>query len=188
MEFKRILIVLSITITILMCLMMGVSYGWYAYENAQSTVSGSTIKEAPTVIFSQTEYISSTQTLPILDKDRYNYANKNSFNVTIGENLREYQVGIEISLVNISMSDELKIANYKYELLQDGITIATGNFENLDVTTIKLMPMTIVNPLGYPQTYTYELYIWLSDDGTNQNNLMNKGFNARVNINSAVKK
>lgn len=188
MEFKRILIVLSITITILMCLMMGVSYGWYAYENAQSTVSGSTIKEAPTVIFSQTEYISSTQTLPILDKDRYNYANKNSFNVTIGENLREYQVAIEISLVNISMSDELKIANYKYELLQDGITIATGNFENLDVTTIKLMPMTIVNPLGYPQTYTYELYIWLNDDGTNQNNLMNKGFNARVNINSAVKK
>ena len=86
------------------------------------------------------------------------------------------------------MSEELKIANYKYELLQDGVVIANGNFADLNVTSIKLMPMTIINPIGYPQTYTYELYIWLSDDGTNQNYLMNKGFNARINVNSAVKR
>ena len=48
--------------------------------------------------------------------------------------------------------------------------------------------MTVLSPTSYPQNYNYELYIWLSDDGTNQNNLMNKGFSAKVSVNSATKK
>ena len=50
------------------------------------------------------------------------------------------------------------------------------------------MPMTVLKPQEYPKTYTYEFYVWLSDDGTNQNYLMNKGFSAKININSATKK
>ena len=50
------------------------------------------------------------------------------------------------------------------------------------------MPMKLMKPTQYPQTYTYELYIWLSENNTNQNNLMNKVFNAKLNINNAVKK
>ena len=48
--------------------------------------------------------------------------------------------------------------------------------------------MTIIEPSNYPQTYNYELYIWLKEDGTNQNNLMNKGFSAKINVSSALKK
>lgn len=168
---------------------MGISYGWYAYSNAETKAQASTIKEVPTVIFSQTEYIFSSQTMPIYDEDRYNYANKNSFTITIGENLSEYETGIEISLKDIKMSDELKISNYKYELLQDGELISNGDFSNIGASTVlNLMPMTLMNPIVYPQTYTYELYIWLSEDETNQNELMNKVFSAKVNVNSAVKK
>ena len=46
----------------------------------------------------------------IYDKDKYNYAYKNSFMITIGENLKYYQTGIEISLNDILMSNELKIS------------------------------------------------------------------------------
>lgn len=170
-------------------IMLGISYGWYAYSNAESTINGTTIKEIPTVIFSQTEYIYSSTTMPISDEDRYNYANKNSFTVTLGENLSEYETGIEISLKDIAMSNELKIENYKYELLQDNQIISNGNFSSIgSATVLKLMPMTLMNPIKYPHTYTYDLYIWLSDDGSNQNHLMNKGFSAKVNINSAIKK
>ena len=189
MEFKKIIIIISITLTVVIGMMMGVSYGWYAYSNAETKVGGSTIKKIPTVIFAQTEYIVSNQTMPIYDEDRYNYANKNSFTVTLGDNLREYQTGIEISLKDIRISDELKILNYKYELLQDGHVISKGDFSNIGASTVlNLMPMTVMNPFDYPQTYTYELYIWLSEDDTNQNSLMNKGFSAKVNVNSAVKK
>ena len=189
MEFKKILIILSITITIMISLMMGVSYGWYAYSNAETQIDGSTIKEKPTIIFAQTEYIYLNQTMPIYDEDRYTYANKNSFTITLEENLKAYETGIEISLKDIAMSEELKIENYKYELLEDGILIANGNFSEIgNATTLTLQPMTLMTPISYPKTYTYELYIWLSEDETNQNELMDKIFSAKVNINSAVKK
>ena len=41
---------------------------------------------------------------------------------------------------------------------------------------------------GETDTYVYELYIWLSEDKTNQNELMNKQFSAVINVNSAIKK
>ena len=51
-----------------------------------------------------------------------------------------------------------------------------------------IMPMTVLDPISYPETYSYELYIWLSDDGTDQNALMNKAFSAKISVNSATKK
>ena len=189
MEFKKLLIILGITIALGIGILFGTSYAYYAYKNAESSIGGSTIKETPTTIFSQTEYLYFKEIMPILDEDRYNYANKNSFSITIGENLKDYEVGLEISLKDIIMSNELKIANYKYELLQNGITISNGNFSNIGTNNnVILMPMTKMNIDDYPTTYNYELYIWLSDDSTNQNELMNKSFRAKINVNSATKK
>lgn len=183
------IIILTFTIVTIVILTFGATYSWYAYKDAQTNVSGNTIKEVPTVIFSQTEYIKASQNMPIYDEDRYNYANKNSFTITVNENLKQYEVGIEISLINIVIDPELKIKNYKYELLQDDITVASGDFSNIgNDTTLKLLPMTIITPNSYPKTYNYELYIWLSEDNTNQNNLMNKNFGGKINVNSAIKK
>lgn len=188
MELKKMVIILSITITIIIGLSLGISYGWYAYNNAETNIESDT-KSAPTIIFAQTEYISTSQTLPILDEDRYNFASKNSFTVTLEENLSEYETAIEISLKDIAMSNELKIENYKYELLQDGGVVANGNFKNIgSATVMKILPMNILKPNSYPKTYTYELYIWLSDNGQNQNELMNKGFSAKIDVTSAMKK
>ena len=88
------------------------------------------------------------------------------------------------------MSNELKIANFKYELLQDGKTISSGSFSELNdkSTTLSLLQPTLLTQEIYPKTYNYELYIWLSDDNTNQNNLMSKVFSAKVNVDSAAKK
>lgn len=189
MEFKKLLLILSITITIIITIMFGASYAWYAYSNAESRVIGRTIKEAPTVIFSQNEYISSKITSPIYDEDKYNYANKNSFSITLGKELRNYETGIEISLKDIIIDNELKISNYKYELLEDGKTISKGDFSNIgSMTNLILVPMKIMKPNNYPYTYNYELYVWLSEDKSNQNELMNKNFSAKINVESAIKK
>ena len=183
------IILLSITVSIMLGILLGTSYAWYAYSNAQTTIKATTKKEAPTIAFSQTEYISSRITTPIYDEDRYKYASKNSFTITLGENLKNYETSIEIILNNINISNELKIENYKYELLENQKVIASGNFANLnDDKFIKLLPMTTYSTINYPETYMYELYIWLSEDESNQNHLMNKQFSAKVDVNSAVKK
>lgn len=189
MEFKKLLLILSITITIIIGIMFGASYAWYAYSNAESRVAATAIKDVPTIIFSQNEYITDTNTSPIYDEDRYRYANRNSFAITLGENLSNYETGIEISLKDIAISNELKISNYKYELLQDGTAVSSGDFSNIgSMTNLILVPMKVMKPNNYPHTFNYELYIWLSEDGTNQNELMNKKFSAKVNIESAIKK
>ena len=141
------------------------------------------------IVFAQTEYITTTQNTPIYDEDRYKYANKNSFTVTLGEELNDYETGIEIYLNQIRISDELKIENYKYELLQNNKIVSSGDFSNIEnQTSIKLLPMNVLEPTEYPYTYLYELYIWLSEDESNQNHLMNKNFGAKIDINSATKK
>lgn len=189
MEFKRLVIVLCITLLIAFSSMMGASYAWYAYENAETSIFGSTIKEAPTVIFSQTEYISSSINVPIYDRDKENFANVNAFTITFGENLIKYDTAISIVLDEIFIAEELKIANYKYELVQNNQTIASGDFSNIGTNQqIILLPSTVMNVENYPDTYTYELYIWLSEDETDQNYLMNKSFSGKVRINSAVKR
>ena len=189
MEFKKMIILLSITVSGMFGMLLATSYGWYVYANAQSEIRASTIKKNPTVVFAQTEYITATQNMPIYDEDRYKYANKNSFTIIIGEELQDYQTGLEIILSDINMSNELKIENYKYELLENKKVISHGNFSNIGVdSSIKLLPMTVMEPIKYPYTYVYELYIWLSEDETNQNDLMNKRFGAKIDINSAVKK
>ena len=50
MELKKIIIILGITITLVIGIMFGISYAWYAYSNAETTLKGSTLKEAPTII------------------------------------------------------------------------------------------------------------------------------------------
>lgn len=189
MEFKKMIILLSITVSITFGILLGISYAWYTYANAETSVKGTTKKELPTIQFMQTEYIKSTQNMPIYDEDRYKYANKNSFTVTLGENLSGYETGLQIVLNNINIANELKIKNYKYELLENKKIISTGDFSNIgEKTSIELLPMTIINPINYPYTYVYELYIWLSEDETNQNDLMNIPFGAKIEINSAIKK
>lgn len=183
------IILLSVTVSIMFGVLLGISYGWYAYSNAQSTIKATTKSNAPTVAFSQTEYIISTISTPIYDEDRYKYASKNSFTVSLGENLKNYETGLEIKLNNINMSNELKIASYKYELLENQKVIANGNFSNIgDMTELELLPMTIIKPANYPEVYIYELYIWLSEEETDQNYLMNKKFSAKIDVNSAIKK
>lgn len=189
MEFKKLLMVLGITMFLFVGILFGSSYAWYAYKNAETKVSGSTVGDMPTIIFSQTEYISSNTTTPIDDNDRYNYANKNSFTITLNNNLETYQAGIKIFLKDIVIDDALKIANYKYELLEDGITVGSGNFSTIgNAKEIEILPMKVLNPNVYPKTYNYDLLVWLSEDGSNQNDLMDKKFSAKINVVSAIKR
>lgn len=189
MGLKKLVLVLSITLGIIFSLMLGSSYAWYAYSNAESTLFGSAITEKPTIIFAQDDSVVFRTNTPILDEDRYSYANITSFNITFGENLINYDNSISINLEDIVIDNELRNNNFKYELLENGVTVANGSFsEYTDGGSFVIMPPKIINEEVYPKTYVYDLFVWISDDGSNQNELMGKRFSAKVKINSASKR
>ena len=103
MSNKKTIIIMILAVSFVAAIVIGATYAWYSYENASTAINGTTIKEAPAVIFSQTEFIKDSEIVPIQDKDRYNYATKNSFLVTMGTNLSKYEVNIQISLKNINI-------------------------------------------------------------------------------------
>lgn len=189
MNFKKLVLMLSITLGIIFSLMLGSSYAWYAYSNAESTLFGNASEEKPTVIFAQDDSVVFRTNTPIKDEDRYSYANITSFNITFGENLINYDNSISIMLEDIMIDGELINNNFKYELLENGISVANGSFsEYSNGGVFTIMPPKIINEEIYPKTYIYDLFIWLSDDGTSQNELMGKKFSAKVKVNNAIKR
>ena len=52
------------------------------------------------IVFAQTENIIVKQNMPIYDKDKYKYANKNSFTITLGKNLENlYGINKNVSIL-----------------------------------------------------------------------------------------
>ncbi len=188
MNTKKKYIILSLAILLVGFGLIGGTFAWYSYSNAESRVSAKVTKDKPNVIFTQTEYINVSTIMPIKDEDRYNYGTKNSFIITFPESLKNYETFIEMNLVDIKIDEELKINAYKYELLENNVIISSGNFSGLEENTMEISPRRVFHFTNLPTTNNYELIIWLSDDGTTQNDLMNKEFSAKINIVTATKK
>lgn len=188
MNTKKNYIILTLAILAIGFGLVGITFAWYSYSNAESRVNATSKVSKPSVIFSQTEYIENASIMPILDEDRYNYGMKNSFIVSVPETLKKYDISMQINLVDIVMSSELKTNDFKYELLENGIIVSSGTFSNIIDNTIEIYPNKVLNVINYPFSYNYELIVWLSENNGDQNNVMNKNFKARVNVISAVKK
>ncbi len=188
MNTKKNYIVMSLAILAIGFSLIGVTFAWYSYSNAEGRASGSGISEKPSVVFAGTEYIDVSNIMPILDEDRYNYGERNSFVVTVPATLEKYEISIQINLVDISISDELKIDDMKYELLQNDIIVSSGDFSSLEGNVLSILPNQIINVPNYPYSYNYRLIIWLSDNDGDQNYLMDKELRAKINVISAVKK
>lgn len=188
MNTKKKYIILSLGILAIGISLVGITFAWYSYSNAESKANASGKTEKPSVVFSQTEYIETTNIMPILDQDRYNYGTNNSFIINVSDRLKYYEIALQINLVDIEISPELKINNFKYELLENDIIVSSGNFSNLKENNLEILPNKVLDISTYPYAYNYKLIIWLSEDGSDQNNLMDKEFKARINVISATKK
>lgn len=185
MPFKKLIIIMSISFTVIICGLLGLSYAWYAVATDETQFNVTTgSSDGIDVVYTQTEYINNSKGVPVKSSSA---GDKNVFSVTVGEELSSYEVGIAISLVDISIASELKIPEFRYELYSDDSStpIASGNFSEIGTnTTIDLTNMMILD-VG---THTYELRVWLQDTGVSQNSLMNKSFSAKIKVASAYRK
>lgn len=179
------MVIITIITIGVFALSLTASYAWYTYSGGATDWDSLTSEVDLNVIYAQSQIITTTTSLPIKDEEREKYAEANIFTVSAPKELYDHQIALTISLINIKINEELKSKDFKYELLQDNVVISSGTGQDFTEKTKVLKENLEINPI---KTYTFKLIIWLSETNENQNNLMNKSFQAQIQIDSVAKK
>lgn len=164
MEFKKLMIIFGITTTIIVGLLLSFSYAYYVASNPNDTsFSSSTSNEDLSLVFAQSQNINTTIGIPILASEVADKATKNIFNLTLGSNLSTHTVAVKVSLSNIVIDNNLKDASFKWQLLKNGSSVASGDFASVTGNVMDLTSLTTLNVGSYPATINYELRVWLEE-------------------------
>ena len=185
MEFKKLILILTVAVSVIIMSLMGVSYAWYSLSNSSTSFNTTTANTDLTILYAQSEYVNITTGIPITDEDVPTKAGISRFTVSPGNNLNGYTVLTSVELTQIAIDEELKTADFKIQLLENDIPIYNGTGENISGTNLVMKQLSGVN-VG--SVYNYELRIWINETGVEQNELMGKSFTAKIKVSSSIKK
>ena len=199
MKFSKFILVLVIASVAVLSLVLGLTYAFYTSNDGVNT-NVTTSNEDPRLVvtFNQSQYINFNVGIPIPDNKIDEQASKSVFTINPDETkLSGKDVAITISLVNLSIADELKISDFKYDLIcnngTNNSTLANGtgaSFTN-DVLSNNLLPLgslsTSDNTFDATKDYTCTFRLWLHETGEDQNSLMGKNFSGVLKVTSAYK-
>lgn len=199
MKFSKFILVLVIASVVVISLVLGLTYAFYTSNDGVNT-NVTTSNEDPRLVvtFNQSEYINFNVGIPIPDNMVDTQASKSIFTINPDETkLSGKNVAITISLVNLSIDNELKISDFKYDLIcNDGTnnsTLSNGTGESFtsEVLSNNLLPLgslsTSENNFDITKDYTCTFRLWLHETNSDQNSLMNKHFSGVLKVSSAYK-
>ena len=192
--FKKLLIILSFAVTVLIVILLGTSYAWYTFDNAVTSFNNvltfsDNIDTA--VVFTNSSNIGTTVGIPILASDVEERSEKTIFTITPSTTLSGHKVAFQISLIDLKIDSALTgVSSLKYSLLQtvDGTTttIKSGNFSGVTADSL-ILATTTVPSANLGKTYSYEFRLWLEEDNSNQNALMGKKLEGYIKVNTAIR-
>ena len=192
--FKRLLIILSFAVTVLIVILLGTSYAWYTFDNAVTSFNNvQTFSDNidTAVVFTNSSNIGTTVGIPILASDVEERSEKTIFTVTPSTTLSGREVAFQITLIDLKIDSALTgVSSLKYSLLQtvDGTTttIKSGNFSGVTADSL-ILSTTTVPSANLGKTYSYEFRLWLEEDNSNQNALMGKKLEGYIKVNTAIR-
>ena len=168
-KVKTILIIVPILVIIL-----GFSYAFFftnVFGNSKTLTYGTL-----SINYTDGEKLNFYNSIPMKENQVDQFATKKEFSVTNTGNVDGY---LEISLSSISIPTELKNANFRWTLYNEDTQIATGNFSEVTDNKLKLKNNL---PLKKSTTSNYSIALWIYDDGSNQNTMLNKTFTAGITV------
>ena len=180
MSYKKTLSIISVFVLTMFALMLSSSYAWYSFTNASTAFNANTSSEDIKVMYKNNNYISTITAVPISSNEVEDKAEKNNFSININNQDLEEEIVVSINLTSISIDNALKNNNFRYELLYNGKSVSTGNFSNVVGGNFNILKDITLNNFD---DNDFELRVYLLDDGSNQNNLMNKTFKAIISVN-----
>lgn len=185
MSFKKMILILSVTMVAILLCLFGASFAYYSLNNASTEFETSTSNDDISVIYEQSQFISVNTGIPITSEQVNEKAASSKFSVLAGNNLTGYDVAIQINLTDVVIDEALKVSDFKLQFLENNVVIANLTGEDITSNSITLKSLSKVT-VG--TTYNYELKIWLNDTGVSQNDLMNKAFSGRFEVTSSMRK
>jgi len=199
MKFSKFIMVLVIASVIVVSLVLGLTYAFYTSNDGVNT-NITTSNEDPRLVvtFNQSQYINFNVGIPIPDNKIDEQASKSIFTINPDDTkLSGKDVAITVSLVNLSIDDELKINDFKYDLIcNDGTNDSTlVNGDGTDFTSEVLSDnslslgglSTSANTFDATKDYTCTFRLWLHETNSDQNSLMGKNFSGVLKVSSAYK-
>ena len=130
--------------------------------------------------FITSKYIHNTNMLLIKHEDIAEKAEKTSFTVSKKEGVT-YTIKYNIYLTELTISDNLKSEDFKWELLQNNSPIYNGTFKNAKTgEMLMLTEQPLV--LSDATSASYELRVWLEETDSDQSDLFNGSVSAKVGV------
>jgi len=201
MGFKKMIFVLASTTTIIFVCMFGGSYAYYVSSDGTTlNVTTGNFDTGLAVVFNQNQYINLKTGIPLTTEQVDELASKTIFTlIPDAEILTGYDAAITITLTDVSISEELRISDFHYDLSclnSADETVINNNFTGASITDEDLTNKQLVlgtlstsdNTFSIDESYTCTLRVWLQSTESDQNTLMNKKFSGLVKVNSAFRK
>ena len=181
-------LILYISIAVLL-----VSVGFkvsYAFMNAATTgndtVTPMNVRTGNLDInFTTSEYITTANKILLInDNESATKALKSSFSVTNPTATSTVNAKYDIYLSNITISNNLKQGDMKWELVKGNTVIENGTFNTTDdYTTYFKLTKTAYQTISRGSTDNYEFRLWLSKNNTDQTGLLSGSqFSAKIKV------
>ena len=178
-KYKKLLFTILVIILVMLTLMLATSYAWYSFNTGSTTFNAVTNNSDVSIDFVKGDYINNNAAIPISSSEIDEYSDKYQFIVKTTNNPKDNDILLNVSLVDISIDNPLRVSDFKVELYYQGslISTVTGNQLMISGATTKLLStVTLNNNIDN----NFEVRVYLLDNGSDQSSLMNLNFSAKI--------
>lgn len=175
MRFRKLLLVISIIIVSMFALMLTTSYAWYSFGG--TTFDAVTSAEDIEVTYQSGEYISNNAAVPINSDEIEKYSDKGNFNVKVNSNKED--VMISVKLTDITIDSVLINSNLKIELYYQGTKVSIVDGSGIVSGEDLFVGNVVLEDISSNQ---FEVRMYILDDNSNQNTMMDKSFKAKIKV------
>lgn len=129
--------------------------------------------------FETAQYIKNENLILVKPENVATDSDKIKFTITKKDNI-DYAIRYNIYMTDFVISDNLKTNDFKWDLLENGVSINNGTFNN--ATSGDDYLFTISPVILNDKSASYELRVWLEETEIDQSGLFNGNFSGKLEI------
>ena len=166
-------------VALLIVLVIGTgTYAWLTWSSPNTTKLTVKIGNIADVIFDNGKEINTTSLAPVFT---YDQGEKTSFSIVKRSTAASANIDYTITLNITSIAAELKVASFKYVLLNGNQVVRQGDFSSASSGgAISLNSSTLTDTRA-----DFTFYIYIDGNTENNANMMNKEFKATINVSAS---